>query len=98
MGEGRARRSRDRRSFPWGDVFDAGCCNSSELGWGATTPVGIFAEGASSYGVLDMAGNVWEWTSSLFRDYPYRSDDGREDQQKMDVRVLRGVARRLVPQ
>jgi formylglycine-generating enzyme required for sulfatase activity len=33
-------------------------------GWAATSPVGRFPKGASSWGLLDMAGNVWQWTST----------------------------------
>ncbi|MGH7461915.1 MAG: SUMF1/EgtB/PvdO family nonheme iron enzyme [Longimicrobiales bacterium] len=36
-------------------------------------------EGATPEGLLDMAGSLLEWTSSLLRPYPYRADDGRED-------------------
>jgi len=55
-----ARGDRDKREYPWGDKFEITRCNSRELGLGDTTPVGIFPEGASPYGALDMAGNVWE--------------------------------------
>ena len=48
--------------------------------------------GDSPYGCADMAGNVWEWTSSLFQHYPYRADDGREDMTSSADRVLRGGA------
>ena len=51
----------DGRAYPWGKDFDAGRCNTTESGIGMTTPVGSYAQGASPYGVLDMAGNVWEW-------------------------------------
>jgi formylglycine-generating enzyme required for sulfatase activity len=45
-----------------------------------TTAVHTYPQGASPYGVLDMEGNVWEWTRSLeeYR-YPYKLDDGREN-------------------
>jgi formylglycine-generating enzyme required for sulfatase activity len=87
-----ARGDRDRRAFPWGDDFDRTRCNTWELGLAGTTPVGIFPEGASPYGALDMAGNVWEWTRSIYRAYPYRPDDGREDLEAGEEigRVLRG--------
>lgn len=57
---------------------------------GTTTPVGAYESGASSYGVLDMAGNVWEWVSSAYRPYPYSTEDGREESVLSEQRVLRG--------
>ncbi|MDQ3005720.1 MAG: formylglycine-generating enzyme family protein, partial [Chloroflexota bacterium] len=42
------------------------------------------------YGCSDMAGNVWEWAHSLWKDYPYKADDGREDEKASGRRVLRG--------
>ena len=67
---------------------------------GDTTPVDRYPKGASPYGALDMAGNVWEWTLSLWgKDvskpqfgYPYKPTDGREDLQAADDvwRVVRG--------
>jgi formylglycine-generating enzyme required for sulfatase activity len=58
---------------------------------GDTTPVGRYSpQSDSSYGVADMAGNVWEWTHTLFVDYPYRSNDGRESEETSGLRVLRG--------
>jgi len=90
------------RVFPWGDTFDATRCNSSALGLGDTTPVGIFLNGASPYNVLDLSGNVWEWTRSLWGrnvsepefKYPYNPKDGRENLKAGDdvLRVLRGGA------
>ena len=47
-------------------------------------------QGASPYGLLDMAGNVWEWVSSAYRPYPYDAADGREDADDGPERVLRG--------
>jgi iron(II)-dependent oxidoreductase len=60
----RAARGDDRRAWPWGDTFDRRCCNSKEWLVGMPTEVGIFPAGASPFGCLDMAGNVWELTSS----------------------------------
>ena len=69
---------------------------------GGTTVVDQYPAGASPYDVLDMAGNVWAWTSSLWGSefaepeygYPYNRLDGREANDATDVifRVLRGGA------
>jgi len=48
-----------------GIQFDAGLCNSGESGIGDTTPVGVYPGVASPYGVMDMAGNVWQWTARV---------------------------------
>jgi hypothetical protein len=88
-----------KRKYPWGDEFDKTKCNTSESGIGTTMPVGKYSPtvhpelvegGDSFYGCADMAGNVWEWCSSLYKDYPYRTDDGREDMTSSDARVVRG--------
>lgn len=89
-----ARGDKDRREYPWGDRFDPGKANL-DIGderVDGTSPVGIYPGGASPYGAMDMSGNVWEWCSGLYRDYPYDPDDGREDLQAEGPRVLRGGA------
>jgi formylglycine-generating enzyme required for sulfatase activity len=86
----KAARATDRRTYPWGDTFDASRCNTREGGKGDTTPVGSYPSGASPSGALDMVGNVWEWTSSAFRSYPYVATDGREQANSAESRVLRG--------
>ncbi len=50
--------------YPWGDTFDRARCNTSESGIWRATPVERYPEGASVYGTLGQAGNVWEWTLS----------------------------------
>jgi formylglycine-generating enzyme required for sulfatase activity len=85
-----AARGVDGRTFPWGETFDPALANTREAGISATTPVGTFPIGAGPYGHLDLAGNVWEWTATLDALYPYRSDDGREDLQRIGRRILRG--------
>jgi iron(II)-dependent oxidoreductase len=59
-----------KRRYAWGDAEPTrALSNFHERRWG-TTPVGSFPQGASGYGVLDMTGNVWEWTSESFAGYP----------------------------
>ena len=57
----KAARGTDGRIYPWGNRWYPRWCNTSEGGVGSTTPVGSYPRGASPYGLLDMAGNVWEW-------------------------------------
>jgi len=80
--------------WPWGNEFDAAKCNSEEGKKGGTTPIGTYSAlgGDSPYGAADMVGNVWEWTQSLYKGYPYDAKDGREDLKATDARVLRGGA------
>ncbi|GGZ29517.1 formylglycine-generating enzyme family protein [Streptomyces poonensis] len=66
----RAARGDDGREFPWGDQYRTGLANLADLGIGTTLPVGSFPEGASPFGVLDMAGNADEWTSTRYAPYP----------------------------
>ena len=52
------------RRCPWGNEFDPERCNSNESGIEDTTMIGSYPRGESPYRCSDMAGNVWEWTSS----------------------------------
>ncbi|MEP7198901.1 MAG: SUMF1/EgtB/PvdO family nonheme iron enzyme, partial [Chloroflexota bacterium] len=80
------------RIFPWGNARP----DQTRLNYrrnvkrAPTMPVTQYPLGASPYGALDMAGNVWEWVSSLYAPYPYRAADGREDLSAHGQRVLRG--------
>ncbi len=65
------------KGFPrWPPMYEA------DDGWPETAPVGSFPAGASKHGVLDLAGNVWEWTASEYAAY-----DGSQTEKKP---VLRG--------
>lgn len=56
--------------YPWGNDFDGSFCNYSASGFGRPTPVGAFSTaGDGPWGMVDMAGNVSEWTSSTFQPY-----------------------------
>lgn len=90
----KAARGQFGNEWPWGNEFDPNKCNSAD---GAspirgTVPVVKYSQvrGDSPYGVSDMVGNVWEWVQSLISDYPYQSDDGREDLSKDFGRITRG--------
>jgi formylglycine-generating enzyme required for sulfatase activity len=93
-----AARGTDGRRFPWkgGDPTNQLCWNGegNELGKGkhpSTCPVGSYPAGASPFGILDMAGNVWEWTSAAY--CPYDKPDCGDAR-----KVIRGGAwNNLVP-
>jgi formylglycine-generating enzyme required for sulfatase activity len=100
----KAARGTDKRIFPWGNAPDGTRLHFCDRdcpdpwknpgvddGWpNDTAPAESYLTGASPYGVLNMAGNVAEWTSSLYQAYPYDAMDGREDVQADADRVLRG--------
>ena len=58
----KAARGEGGRIFPWGERYEPARLNDARSGPGTTTAVGSYPEGASPYGALDMAGNVFEWT------------------------------------
>ncbi len=79
--------------YPWGDAAPTADRANFFPNTGGTMPVGSYSpQGDSPYGVADMAGNVWEWTSSQPLPYPYAAEDGREDPGGEGKRVLRGGA------
>ncbi|MFK7962585.1 MAG: formylglycine-generating enzyme family protein [Burkholderiaceae bacterium] len=85
-----AARGTDGRTYPWGEALpDASRAFASGLS-AVTAPVGGLPASASPFGVLDMAGSMAEWTSTLKRAYPYRADDGREARNAAGERVTRG--------
>lgn len=87
-----AARGHDHRVYPWGNNFDSNKCNTREGGGGHLTTITQYAQGASPFGIIDMSGNIWEWTKSLQANYPYSAHDGREniDAPSSISRVIRG--------
>jgi formylglycine-generating enzyme required for sulfatase activity len=87
-------RGTDGRLYPWGNQWEAARRNSRESGLNETTSVHAYPQGAGPYGILDMMGNVWEWTRSLQGGYPYPSDT-KERAQREDLRAPNNQARVL---
>jgi formylglycine-generating enzyme required for sulfatase activity len=92
-----ARGDEDGRIYPWGGGGNPHRANYSRTGIGTTNAVGSFPDGTSPYGILDLSGNVYEWTRTIWDTnkyiYPYRLNDGRESLEKETRkarRVLRG--------
>ena len=81
---------RSGRRYPWGDDWDGGKCNWRSSGLNAPNPVGVYPHGVTDDGLHELAGNVYEWTTSLYRPYPYRANDGREAADVEGLRVARG--------
>jgi formylglycine-generating enzyme required for sulfatase activity len=70
-----AARDNGQSTYPWGDEeWNSWRANINRSGIGDPTPVGIYSAGATRKGLHDMAGNVWEWTLSCYRKYPYRAE------------------------
>ena len=87
----KAARGTDGRTYPWGNAWDVDKANTKDAGYRGTTIVGSFPSGASPYGVMDMAGNVAEWTSDWFQPYPgYPGGDGEAQYFGEKYRVIRG--------
>jgi formylglycine-generating enzyme required for sulfatase activity len=90
-----AARGTGARDYPWeGAGFEAGRANTYEAHLRRTTPLGVFPAGATpgERPIYDLAGNVWEWTASLHRDYPLKQDGSRDEPEDSGHRLVRGGA------
>ena len=88
----KAARGADGRIYPWGDELPSSDYLNFEDRVGETTPVGAFPQGASPYGAMDMAGNVWEWVADGYTVDFYASSPQENPLSTFPVnrRVLRG--------
>ncbi len=96
----KAARGVDGRKYPWGNEWDNSrlqCSNKSYGDAGRTAPVGSFPGGASPYGLLDMAGNVWQWCADWHVADYYKNLPNKNPQrpERARSRVVRGGSWRL---
>ncbi|HSH05518.1 MAG TPA: SUMF1/EgtB/PvdO family nonheme iron enzyme [Anaerolineae bacterium] len=85
--------SKPRRKYPWGDTFESGGHQYANYGQmiKSTTAVGCYPDNVSPYGCVEMAGNVFEWTRTVYGfDYPYEAEDGREELASTKSRRIKG--------
>jgi formylglycine-generating enzyme required for sulfatase activity len=88
-----AARGKNGSIYPYGNEFKRNAGNTYEALIKRTTPVDTFPAGKTSCGGDDFSGNVYEWTNTAFRPYPYDKSDEREDTTVSDVRrVVRGAS------
>jgi formylglycine-generating enzyme required for sulfatase activity len=87
-----AARGEDGAIYPWGD--DGPNCDKANYGAcvGGTTAVGSYPAGASWCEALDMAGNVWEWVSDWYGNYPSTAQEDPTGPETAGYKVLRGGA------
>ncbi len=83
--------------YPWGNDFNE---NNAAVIFGVAptgaSPVDSYPDGASWVGALEMSGNMWEWTSSIYRPYPYVAEDGRESTENEGSSSADNATRRVV--
>jgi formylglycine-generating enzyme required for sulfatase activity len=90
-----AARGADGRAYPWGNDWKQDLANAGRGKGGGAVETGRYAAGASPFGALDMCGNVWEWTSTDFADYPGKKAPSSMAGAKL--KVIRGGAYDVAP-
>jgi Sulfatase-modifying factor enzyme 1/TIR domain len=91
-----AARGPDSLTYPWGNGFDGNMVVYKD-NTSSPLAVGSKSQNASWVGALDMSGNVWEWVSGFFWDYPYKIDDRELDSDSSQPRTIRGGSWGNVP-
>jgi len=86
----KAARGTDGRKYPWGNMNPDNELARFNRMLGSTDSVFAHPDGASPYGVLDMAGNVWEWTADWYGSYPSRAVTNPPGPSSGDEKVIRG--------
>lgn len=84
----KAARGTGSRIWPWGNVWEASKTNIKENGYGNAKIIGSFPDDLSPYDVVDMGGNVSEWTSSRY--LPYENNHIKDENYSKNYIVLRG--------
>ncbi|MEC7640563.1 MAG: SUMF1/EgtB/PvdO family nonheme iron enzyme [Nitrospinota bacterium] len=86
----KAARGSDGRRYPWGNTSDQNKANArgKQDNHRYTAPIGKFPDGQSPYGVMDMAGNAWEWTKDWYG--PYHGNDQKSELFGEKFKVIRG--------
>jgi len=90
----KAARGSAANDYPWGNTAPNADLLNFSRNVGDVTNVGKYLDGKSAYGVLDMAGNVWEWVNDRYADTYYQDSDSMNpmgpDSDRYPYRVLRG--------
>jgi len=82
-----AARSNDGRRYPWGNTWLSGAANAGDSSAQRVVNVGGFAQGKTPSGLMDLAGNAWEWTSSELVAYP----NGKlPEKPRGEIKIIRG--------
>jgi formylglycine-generating enzyme required for sulfatase activity len=88
----KAARGTGSRKYPWGNKEPDKKLANFKFNVGKTTPVDSYPKGVSPYGLLDMAGNVWEWCQDWYDENYYQSslDKNPKGPKSGSNRVIRG--------